>query len=148
MIEISRTDGLEITEGSALVDHVEQAGRAKSATKYKTDTGFVVEFINKAERTYVYMEAEEDRSLDSLLRANCSHLNDEEKEIELYRWGLEEPKAATTESFGAYRLLLTNAAGHINWYKEGARPIIYSSLAEALSMCKSKLLAKENPMVI
>lgn len=148
MIEISEADGQELSNGAEMIERTEQAGKAKSVIKYKTESGFVIEFMAGDESSYYYMDADEDRSIDSLLRANCSHLPDEDKELELYRWGLEVPEEATLDSFGVYRLLLTNAAGHLNWYKEGANTVTYSSLSDALAMRKSELLVNEKPMVI
>jgi hypothetical protein len=148
MIAITDEDGLELTNGAEMLERTEQAGKAKSVVKYKTESGFAIEFVTEGQSSFYYMDADDERSIDCLLRANCSHLSDEDRELELYRWGLEEPEEATLDSFGIYRLLLTNVAGHINWYRDEGKAIVYPSLAEALTMSQSNLLANEKPMVI
>ena len=150
MHQLLNEDGLELIDGADMLDLRTQAGGGSAMTKYRIDVGFVVEIMDGLNTEYFFFDVEDefDCSLDEVIRARASHMNEEDKEIELYRWGVEKPEEADSESFGVYRVLLKTANGALLWLKEGNGAVIYNSMAKAREACEIQSKNGYQPIVV
>lgn len=139
MIQIENADGHKLIDGAEYIDFIEQVGHDKSLTLYQTDSGRVIHDCDNGNEKFCFIDQDssEDISLEHIVRAKCSHIKDEaEREIELYRWGIETVEEATLDTFGKYRVLIRELTGALHWHKSGDNVECYANLNEAREACK------------
>jgi hypothetical protein len=143
IIEVEPKVALDVIEGAEYDDFRKNLTSNHSYTKYKTELGFIVE-INKDvephQAEYLFFEESEeyDSNLTHLIEIRISHIKDEdEKEIETYRWGIESPEEVTEDGFGFYRVLLIDEKGKMNWLSDSSGVVRFDVLNDAKEAVKS-----------
>lgn len=134
MLEIHPNDAEELMFDDSVIDELKQVGGLKRLLTHQAAKGQVLEYIDNTDRTFYYLDEIEaaNTNLKEIAANLASHYEADEHEIELYRWGIEKPVEANQDTFGLYRILITNkATGFIDWYREAGKTIKFSSLDKA-----------------
>ncbi|WP_127472012.1 hypothetical protein [Thiomicrorhabdus aquaedulcis] len=150
MIEITLEQAQEMIGNDVPLEAKHYSGGAKSAYRYQTTTGCIFKFLSGEDAICFYIENEDvaGGSLTDLISTFILNLPYEERELESYRWGLETPCEATSNSFGEYRVLITDAAGGLDWLKKDGQVMMFKNLGSAREACALKDIIQYNPIVI
>lgn len=149
-VQMLKEEAEALIADSEMLDMRLLAGGNGSLTKYEVETGVIIESVKGGDTDYFLFQFadEHDCSLDEIIRSKASHLEDEDMELELYRWGVEEPEEADSESFGTYRVLLKSKDGAYTWYKENGITATFDSMADAKEARDSQLARGFYPIIV
>ncbi|MBN2865601.1 MAG: hypothetical protein JXK16_06295 [Thiotrichales bacterium] len=151
MMELKEQEALTLVgkPEEAIRDVLIQKGNKKALLKYEVEAGFIVQLADSTEgRTYRYYDLDNEPHLIEIAEALVSNQpgNLFDKEIELYRWGVERPIEADEQSFGgAFRVLVEEKeTGAIKWLSEKGEMFIADTLQQAKRAVQDVLRSQDS----
>ncbi|KDN94695.1 hypothetical protein [Hydrogenovibrio marinus] len=152
MLELKPKEAVNLIGTSQnVVQILFQQGNQKALVKRRVDPGWIVEYYEKPHSMpkYIFFDLDDEPNMEEFVLNLASHQDEFDQELELYRWGIQKPVPADTETFGAFRILLTDkTTGALSWLSEKGRVLMIQSFQDAQELMMSITNSKSNQVAI
>lgn len=150
-IELKRAESF--LKGVEPTTEIEKAGGKERLIEYQLPEGFIVEYRVKTfighKSSYMYFE-EGEATLEGIIENLTSHHLDEmQRELELYAWGVKEIGKPDSFSFSGFRILVKDLkTGSLEWLKKSQQTVVLPSIREAVQTAHKEICSKKQTYFI